>query len=129
VNTLSYDYIKDIDLLKMETISSINHNKPIKKTQILDKLCKESRGEFQSIRYSLDNVRSIENLSVRMEKVVEENRRREANVKKFYSKYNKRNPFFIRILYPRTKGGNQVYSRKLPLEPHVNFYIDCYANH
>lgn len=66
VNTLSYDYIKDVDLLKLESISAINNHKPIKKTAILDKLCKDSGGEFQAIRYSIDNVRSVENLSVRM---------------------------------------------------------------
>lgn len=44
VNTLSYDYIKDVDLLKIETISAINKHKPLKKTEVLDKLCKESGG-------------------------------------------------------------------------------------
>jgi hypothetical protein len=42
VNALSYDYIMDIDLLKIETIAQINNHKPVKKTEILDKLCKDS---------------------------------------------------------------------------------------
>jgi hypothetical protein len=64
-----------------------------------------------------------------MQKIVDENRKRAQNMKTFYSVFKKSNPFFIGVLYPRTKDGNHIYVRKLPLEPHVNFSIDCYANH
>ena len=106
VNDLSYDYIKENNIVKMMNFYKINQEKHIRNTEVLDKLCQESKGEFQAIRNSLDNIKSVENLSVRMKSIVEENRLRAKNLKTFYKTYQKSVPFIMSVIYPRSKEGN-----------------------
>lgn len=81
------------------------------------------------IRYSLENVKSVSNLSARMMNFIEVNRQRTKNNKLFYNVFTEKNPFYFALVYPRTKEGNWLYIRRICLEPFVNFHLDCYANH
>lgn len=107
----SYDCVRDSDLIKMETISALDPSRPPNKVEALEKICNESEGKFQMIRYSLENVTSILNTSARMMNFIDVNRQRAKNDKLFYATFAKKNPFYFALVYTRTKEGNHLYLR------------------